>query len=71
MWTAIEKAERARKEVALLPVRSGAGYPVVLPDMSTKAKARQVAGWDRNAWKADKKDLLETTAAEWDKIARE
>jgi nitrite reductase (cytochrome c-552) len=71
MGTSIEKAERARKEVALLLVRMGVGYPVNLPDISTKDKAQKVAGWDMKALKADKKNLLETTVIEWDKKAKE
>jgi nitrite reductase (cytochrome c-552) len=69
--TAIQKAEEARRELALLLVSKGVSYPPKLPDFSNKEAAQVAAGWDMGALRADKKDFLETTAVEWDKKAKE
>lgn len=69
--TSIQKAEAARKEIALILVRRGINYPVALPDYSTKAKAQKVIGLDMKYLEKDKEDFLNTTAVEWDKKAKE
>jgi nitrite reductase (cytochrome c-552) len=69
--TSIDKAQQARKELALLLVRKGVGYPVKLPDISTKAKAQKAIGLDMDYLNKDKKEFLKTTAVEWDKQAME
>jgi len=71
LGTSIQKAESARKELALILVKLGKEYPVKLPDISTKAKAQKAAGWDMEKLRKDKEDLLKTTAVEWDKKAKE
>lgn len=71
LGTSIDKVGEARKELALVLVKKGLSYPVKLPDISTKAKAQAVIGLDMEKLKADKADLLKTTAVEWDKKAKE
>lgn len=71
MGTAIQKAEEARREIALILVKHGAKYPPELPDYSTKDKAQKVIGLDMEYLVRDKNDFLETTAVQWDKIAKE
>jgi nitrite reductase (cytochrome c-552) len=52
-------------------VKKGVGYPVKLPDISTKAKAQKAIGLDMDYLNKDKQDFLKTTAVEWDKQAKE
>ncbi len=69
--TSIDRANKARKELALLLVKLGVGYPVELPDISTKEKAQEVIGLDMEYLNKDKQEFLNTTAVEWDKKAKE
>ncbi len=71
LGTSLDKIGEARKELALVLVKKGLKYPVNLPDISTKDKAQAVIGLDMEKLKADKADLLKTTAVEWDKKAKE
>jgi nitrite reductase (cytochrome c-552) len=71
LGTSIQKAEQARKEIALVLVKHGVKYPVALPDYSTKDKAQKFIGLDMPALRADKADFLKTTVPEWDKKAKE
>ena len=71
LGTSIQKAEQARKEIALILVKHDVKYPVVLPDYSTKDKAQKFIGLDMPALHADKSDFLKTTVPEWDKKAKE
>ncbi len=71
LGTSIQKAEEARKEIALILVKHGMKYPVALPDVSSKDKAQKYIGLDMNDLKKDKEDFLKTTAVEWDKKAKE
>lgn len=71
LGTSIQKAEEARKEVALVLVKHGLKYPVALPDVSTKEKAQKYIGVDIDALKKDKEEFLKTTVVEWDKKAKE
>jgi nitrite reductase (cytochrome c-552) len=66
---AIQRAEEARKEIALILVKHGVKYPVLLPDYSTKEKAQKLIGLDMKELKTDKADFLKTTVIEWDKKA--
>lgn len=68
--TSIQKAEEARRELALVLVKHGVNYPPKLPDYSTKAKAQQVVGLDMKYLNEDKANFLNTTAKEWDKKAK-
>ena len=69
--TSIQKAEEARREIALVLVKHGVDYPPKLPDYSTKEKAQNVIGLDMNALRKDKNVLLNTTVKEWDEKAKE
>ncbi|GJQ62431.1 MAG: cytochrome c-552 [Melioribacteraceae bacterium] len=69
--TSLDKAGKARKEIALILVKLGVDYPVKLPDISTKEKAQAVIGLDMDFLNKDKQDFLKTTAVEWDKKAKE
>lgn len=71
LGNAIQRAEEARKEAALVLVKHGAKYPIALPDYSTKEKAQKVIGLDMKSLRADKSDFLKTTVVEWDKKAQE
>ena len=61
LGTSIQKAEQARKEIALVLVKHGIKYPVALPDYSTKDKAQKFIGLDMPMLRADKADFLKTT----------
>ena len=69
--TAIQKAEEARRELAVLLINKGVKYPIDMPNISTKAAAQAYIGLDMDFLKKDKQNLLETTAKEWDKMAEE
>jgi nitrite reductase (cytochrome c-552) len=69
--TGIQKAEQARKELALVLVKYGVNYPIEMPDISTKEKAQAYIGLDMEALKADKERLLETVVPKWDSLATE
>ncbi|MCF8267822.1 MAG: ammonia-forming cytochrome c nitrite reductase [Ignavibacteriales bacterium] len=69
--TSLQKAELARKEIALILVKHGKQYPVALPDFSTKDKAQALIGLKMDELRKDKQDLLNTRTKEWDKIAKE
>ena len=71
LGTSIQKAEEARREIALILVKHGVKYPVALPDYSSKEKAQKLIGLNMEELKKDKEDLLKTTAVEWDKKAKE
>ena len=71
LGTAIQKAEEARKEIALILVKHGVKYPVALPDISTKEKAQKYIGLNMKELEDDKNDFLKTTVVEWDKKAKE
>ncbi|MBU0561460.1 MAG: ammonia-forming cytochrome c nitrite reductase [Bacteroidetes bacterium] len=69
--TSIQKAEEARRELAVVLIKRGVKYPAQLPDYSTKEKAQKVIGLDMELLRKDKNDFLKTTAVEWDKKAKE
>jgi nitrite reductase (cytochrome c-552) len=71
LGTSIQKAEEARKEIALILVKHGASYPVVLPDISTKEKAQKFIGLNMQELKEGKREFLNSTVIEWDKKAKE
>jgi nitrite reductase (cytochrome c-552) len=69
--TSIQKAEEARRELAVILIKHGKQYPIEMPDISTKEKAQQYIGLDMKMLVEDKNEFLKTTAAEWDKEAKE
>lgn len=71
LGTGIHKAEQARKSLALVLVKNGVGYPVDLPDISTKEKAQEYIGLPMEELRKDKEKFLKTVAKEWDKKAKE
>jgi nitrite reductase (cytochrome c-552) len=71
LGTAIQKAERARRELALVLVARGARLPVPMPDLSTKEKAQAYVGLDMTALRAQKREFLEKVVPQWDAQARE
>ncbi|MFZ5948324.1 MAG: ammonia-forming cytochrome c nitrite reductase [Stygiobacter sp.] len=71
LGNSIQKAEQARKEIALVLVKHNVKYPVALPDYSTKEKAQKLIGLKMDELIADKKEFLKTTAIEWDKKAEQ
>jgi nitrite reductase (cytochrome c-552) len=71
LGTALHKSEEARKVLAAVLIKVGAGYPVALPDFSTKEKAQKLIGLNMDELKKDKAELLKSTIVEWDKKAKE
>lgn len=71
LGTSIQKAEEARKEIAIVLVKHGVKYPAMLPDVSTKEKAQKYIGLDMDYLEKDKEEFLKTTVIEWDKKAKE
>lgn len=71
LGNSIQKAEQARKELALVLVKHNVKYPVALPDFSTKEKAQKLIGLKMDELIADKKEFLKTTVIDWDKKAEE
>ena len=69
--TSIDKANDARKEIAILLIKLGVDYPIKLPDISTREKAQEVIGLDMEYLNKDKEEFLNTTATEWDRKAEE
>ncbi|HET55822.1 MAG TPA: ammonia-forming cytochrome c nitrite reductase subunit c552, partial [Ignavibacteria bacterium] len=52
-------------------VKHGVSYPIAMPDVSTKAKAQKYIGLDMEKLRKEKHELLNTSAKEWDRIAKE
>lgn len=67
--TSIQKAEEARRNLAVILVNNDVKYPADLPDYSTKEKAQEIVGLDMKMLRTDKENFLKTTAVEWDKLA--
>lgn len=70
LGTAIQKAEEARRQLAILFVKQGWKYPVELPPISTKEKAQKFIGLDMPKLVEAKKEFLNTTVKKWDDDAR-
>jgi nitrite reductase (cytochrome c-552) len=71
LGTSIQKAEEARRFLALILVSQGVEYPVALPDISTKALAQSHTGLDVEILQKQKEDFLQTIVPEWDREAEE
>lgn len=71
LGTSIEKAAEARLELSRVLANHGFLKPVVLPDVSTKAKAQIYVGWDMEKLRQEKKIFLETILPQWDLKALE
>ncbi len=70
LGTSIQKAEEARRQLAILFVKMGWDYPVVLPDISTKQHAQQYIGLNITELTKAKQEFLSTTVKAWDEEAR-
>jgi nitrite reductase (cytochrome c-552) len=71
LGTSIQKAEEARRELAIVLTKHNVKYPIVLPDISTKDKAQKYIGLNMEELRKDKADFMKTTIPEWDKKAKE
>ncbi len=71
LGTSIQKSNEARILLTEIFVRKGLKVPVQLPDISTKAKAQEVAGLPMDKIRADKAEFLSTVLPGWLNTARE
>ncbi len=71
LGTAIQKAEDARRQIAVILLKHNVKYPLILPDISTKDKAQKYIGLNMPELIADKEDFLKTTVLTWDQKAKE
>lgn len=65
LGTSIQKAEEARRMLAVVLVKKGVNYPPQLPDFSSKKKAQELIGIDMAQEHQDKRDFLANTASKW------
>ncbi len=70
MALSLDRAHKARFEVAKVLSQLGFVGDVPMPDISTKAKAQAYIGLDMDKERADKKVFLETVVPEWLKTAK-
>ncbi|WP_299795969.1 ammonia-forming nitrite reductase cytochrome c552 subunit [uncultured Shewanella sp.] len=70
LGTAVDKAADARVKLAQLLAKKGVKQPIVLPDISTKAKAQAALGMDMKKMNADKADFKKNTLPKWDAEAK-
>ncbi len=71
LGTSIQKAEDARRELAILLLKKNVKYPITMPDISTKEKAQKFIGLNMQELRADKEELKKKSIVEWDKKAKE
>ncbi len=71
LGNSIQKAEQARREVAIVLARYNVQLPVPMPDISTKLKAQTYIGLDMPAIEAEKAKFLRDVVPVWDAQARE
>lgn len=71
LGNAIQKAEEARRELAVVLARRGVAMPVPMPDLSTKEKAQAYVGLDMEMIRAQKAEQLEKMVPQWEQEARE
>ena len=70
MSHSLDRAHKARSEVAKVLAQLGYTDDVPMPDISTKAKAQAYIGLDMDKERADKKVFLETVVPEWLQTAK-
>jgi nitrite reductase (cytochrome c-552) len=70
MSHSLDRAHKARFEVAKVLAQLGYTDDVPMPDISTKAKAQAYIGLDMDKERADKKVFLETVVPEWLQTAK-
>lgn len=71
MGTSIQKSNEALIVLAEIFGRRGVKTPVVMPDISSKAKAQEYIGLDMPALYESKKVFMNTVVPEWTRIAAE
>lgn len=71
LGTSIQKAEEARRALAIVLTKHNVKYPIPLPDISTKDKAQKYIGLNMGELNKDKAEFIKTTLPEWDKKAKE
>lgn len=71
LGNSIQKAEQARRELAIVLSKHSVALPVAMPDISTKEKAQAYIGLDMAALRAQKEEFLKTVAPKWDAQAAE
>ncbi len=71
LGTSIQKAEEARRELAIVLTKHNVKYPIALPDISSKDKAQKYIGLNMDELKKDKADFIKNTLPDWDKKAKE
>ena len=70
LGTGLDKAGDARVKLARVLSAHNVAQPVVIPDISTKAKAQAVMGIDYEKEKKAKDEFLKTLVPQWDKEAK-
>ncbi len=71
LGTSIQKAEEARRELAIILARHNVTLPIAMPDISTKEKAQAYIGLNIPALVAEKAAFLENVVPQWDAQAAE
>lgn len=67
----IEKASHARVEIARLLAELGYNKAVIMPDLSTKAKAQEFIGLDMQKLQSEKDEWIKNKLPEWLAIAKD
>ena len=70
LGTAVDKAADARVKLAQLFAVKGVKQPIVIPDISTKAKAQAALGMDMEKMNAEKADFKQNQLPKWDEKAK-
>ena len=65
LGTSIQKAQEARILLTEILIKKGVKTPIVLPDISTKAKAQQYIGLDMPALMKKKSEFMTTVVPQW------
>jgi nitrite reductase (cytochrome c-552) len=65
LGTAIQKAQEASLKLAMILTNHGVGYPIEMPDISTKAKAQEFIGLDMEMLRQQKREFKEETLPKW------
>ena len=71
MSHSLDRAHKARFEVAKVLAQLGYTEVVPMPDISSKAKAQAYIGLDMDKERAEKKVFLETVVPKWLQSAKE
>jgi nitrite reductase (cytochrome c-552) len=66
LGSAVDKAQKARIQLAVLLAKHGYTEQVPMPDLSTKAKAQAFIGLKMDELNKEKQDMLTNTISKWD-----